>query len=84
VLYTGYLSVDSLTVRTSHGGIVTREIERHGDAVAVLPFDASSRCALVVRPLLEFVQTMEQGGVADAKLLLLLTTLRMKSPELFT
>lgn len=46
---TGYLSVERLKVRLADGALVWREIERHGDAAAVLPYDAARRCALVVR-----------------------------------
>jgi nudix-type nucleoside diphosphatase (YffH/AdpP family) len=48
-VYSGYLTVDALQVRLSDGSIVSREVERHGDAAAVLPYDRERRCALVVR-----------------------------------
>src|SRR6202167_3350019 len=48
-VYSGYLTVDALQVRLSDGAIVSREIERHGDAAAVLPYDAERRCALIVQ-----------------------------------
>jgi nudix-type nucleoside diphosphatase (YffH/AdpP family) len=47
-VYSGYLTVDALQVRLSDGSIVSREVERHGDAAAVLPYDRERRCALVV------------------------------------
>lgn len=47
--YTGYLSVDRLKVRLADGATVWREVERHGDAAVVLPYDAERRCALIVR-----------------------------------
>src|SRR5215831_8090804 len=39
------------TVRLADGQCVTREIEHHGDAVAVLAYDPSRRTALLVRQL---------------------------------
>jgi nudix-type nucleoside diphosphatase (YffH/AdpP family) len=48
-VYSGYLTVDALQVRRSDGSIVSREVERHGDAAAVLPYDRERCCALVVR-----------------------------------
>ena len=47
-VYSGYLTVDALQVRLSDGSIVSREVERHGDAAAVLPYDRERRCALIV------------------------------------
>lgn len=47
-VYSGYLTVDTLQVRLSDGSIVSREVERHGDAAAVLPYDRERCCALVV------------------------------------
>ncbi len=47
--YAGYLSIDRLKVRLADGATVWREVERHGDAAVVLPYDAQRRCALVVR-----------------------------------
>jgi nudix-type nucleoside diphosphatase (YffH/AdpP family) len=48
-LSSGYIKLDRLTIRLEGGAEVQREVESHGDAVAVLPFDAERRCALVVR-----------------------------------
>lgn len=48
-VYTGYLTVDRLQVQLADGAQVWLEVERHGDAVVVLPYDAERRCALVVR-----------------------------------
>ncbi|HZK99122.1 MAG TPA: NUDIX domain-containing protein [Caulobacteraceae bacterium] len=45
----GYITVERLRLRLADGAEVTREIERHGDAVAVLPYDAARRRALTVR-----------------------------------
>jgi nudix-type nucleoside diphosphatase (YffH/AdpP family) len=47
-VYSGYLTIDALQVRISDGSIVSREVERHGDAASVLPYDRERRCALVV------------------------------------
>jgi nudix-type nucleoside diphosphatase (YffH/AdpP family) len=49
VAYTGYLSVEKLHIRLADGSLVPREVEAHGDAAAVLPYDIGRRCALVVR-----------------------------------
>jgi nudix-type nucleoside diphosphatase (YffH/AdpP family) len=48
-VYGGYLTVERLRIRLADGAEVWRDIERHGDAVAVLPYDAERRVALVVR-----------------------------------
>jgi nudix-type nucleoside diphosphatase (YffH/AdpP family) len=47
--YAGYLTVERVLIRLADGAEVWREIERHGDAVAVLPYDAARRCAVVAR-----------------------------------
>jgi len=47
--YAGYLSIDRLKVQLADGATVWREVERHGEAAVVLPYDAQRRCALVVR-----------------------------------
>ena len=47
--YTGYLSIDRLQLQLADGATVWREVERHGNAAVVLPYDAKHRCALVVR-----------------------------------
>ena len=49
ITHTGYLTVERLRLRLADGAEVFREVESHGDAVAVLPYDAERRCALVVR-----------------------------------
>jgi len=49
VVYRGYLTVERLRIRLADEAVVTRDVERHGDAVAVLPYDAVRRCALVAR-----------------------------------
>ncbi len=45
----GYIKVDRLRLRLSSGAEIFREVEHHGAAVAVLPYDADRRVALVVR-----------------------------------
>ena len=47
VVYRGYLTVATLQLRLRDGAIVSRDIEYHGDAAAVLPYDPVRRCALV-------------------------------------
>ena len=47
--HAGYLTVERLTIRLASGGTALREIESHGHSVAVLPYDAARRCALVIR-----------------------------------
>ncbi len=49
IAHAGYLTVERLHIRLSDGATVWREVERHGDAVVVLPYDAERRCALIVR-----------------------------------
>jgi nudix-type nucleoside diphosphatase (YffH/AdpP family) len=48
-VYTGYLTVERLKVKLADGAQVWRDVQRHGDAAAVLPYDARRRCALVVQ-----------------------------------
>ena len=49
VLHRGYLTVERVRLKTAGGDEVSREVESHGDAAAVLPYDPARRCALVVR-----------------------------------
>ena len=49
VAYAGYLTVERLRLRLADGAVVSRELERHGDAAVVLPYDVDRRCALVAR-----------------------------------
>jgi len=49
VCYTGYLSVKNLRIKLASGVVVDRDVETHGDAAAVLPYDIQRQCALVVR-----------------------------------
>jgi nudix-type nucleoside diphosphatase (YffH/AdpP family) len=48
-VYSGYLTVERLQMRLADGAQVWLEVERHGEAVVVLPYDSERRCALVVR-----------------------------------
>ena len=45
----GYITVEKLRIRLATGEEVWREVERHGDSVAVLPYDPDRRVALVAR-----------------------------------
>jgi nudix-type nucleoside diphosphatase (YffH/AdpP family) len=49
VAYSGYLTVEKLRIELADGATVSRDVEAHGDAAAVLPYDSGRRCALVVR-----------------------------------
>lgn len=49
VVYKGYLTVERLRIRLADQAVVTREVESHGDAIAVLPYDPLRRCGLTVR-----------------------------------
>ena len=48
-VYSGYLTVQRLKIKVSEQVTVSREVESHGEAVAVLPYDVERRCALTVR-----------------------------------
>jgi nudix-type nucleoside diphosphatase (YffH/AdpP family) len=45
----GYVTVERLRVRLADGAEVVREVESHGDAIAVLPYDPERRTAMIVR-----------------------------------
>jgi nudix-type nucleoside diphosphatase (YffH/AdpP family) len=47
-VYEGYLTLRKATLATADGSIFMREIEDHGQACAVLPYDPQRRCALLV------------------------------------
>ena len=49
IAHAGYVTVERLRMRLTDGAEVSREVERHGDAAAVLPYDVERRSALVVR-----------------------------------
>ena len=48
-VYSGYLTVERLRVRLADGAEVWLEVEEHGEAVVILPYDAERRCALLAR-----------------------------------
>ena len=48
-LYVGWTTLRLVRLRLESGDVVDREVEDHGDAVAVLPFDPVRRTALLVR-----------------------------------
>ena len=45
----GWAKFLRLTVRLDDGHLLTRQVEHHGEAVAVLPYDPDRRTALLVR-----------------------------------
>jgi nudix-type nucleoside diphosphatase (YffH/AdpP family) len=49
IAYTGYLSVEKLRIKLASGVVVSRDIETHGNAAAVLPYDIQRHCGLVVQ-----------------------------------
>jgi nudix-type nucleoside diphosphatase (YffH/AdpP family) len=48
-LYKGWTNLSLARVRLDSGDVVDREVEDHGDAVAVLPYDPVRRTAMLVR-----------------------------------
>jgi nudix-type nucleoside diphosphatase (YffH/AdpP family) len=48
-LYEGWTSLRLVRVRLGSGEVVHREVEDHGDAVAVLPYDPVRRTVMLVR-----------------------------------
>jgi nudix-type nucleoside diphosphatase (YffH/AdpP family) len=48
-LYDGWTSLRLVRVRLDSGEVVNREVEDHGDAVAVLPYDPVRRMVMLVR-----------------------------------
>jgi nudix-type nucleoside diphosphatase (YffH/AdpP family) len=48
-LYDGWTSLRLVRVRLDSGEVVNREVEDHGDAVAVLPYDPVRRMAMLIR-----------------------------------
>lgn len=48
-VYEGYLTVLAATLAGPDGTTFRREIEHHGEAACVLPYDPERRCALLVR-----------------------------------
>ncbi|HEY0568817.1 MAG TPA: NUDIX hydrolase [Xanthobacteraceae bacterium] len=49
VLYDGWVKIIGLRIRLSGGQEVSREVEDHGRAVAVLPYDPERQTALLVK-----------------------------------
>lgn len=49
VVHSGYVELLALRIRLSDGEAIAREVEDHGRAVAVLPYDPERRTALLVR-----------------------------------
>jgi nudix-type nucleoside diphosphatase (YffH/AdpP family) len=49
VAYKGYSTIETVTVRLADGSEMTREVESHGRAVGVLPYDPVRKTALLVR-----------------------------------
>lgn len=47
-VYSGWSKIIRAALAAPDGSAFAREIEHHGDAVAVLPYDPQRRCALVV------------------------------------
>jgi nudix-type nucleoside diphosphatase (YffH/AdpP family) len=48
-LHDGWTTLRLVRVRLDSGDVIEREVEDHGNAVAVLPFDPARRTALLVR-----------------------------------
>jgi nudix-type nucleoside diphosphatase (YffH/AdpP family) len=48
-IHSGYVSVRRLRLRLADGAEVIREVESHGDAIAVLPYDPARALALIVK-----------------------------------
>src|SRR3954447_7048842 len=49
--YSGWCELYVARIRTPEGGIIKREVEDHGRAVCVLPYDPTHKRALVIRQL---------------------------------
>lgn len=50
-LYRGWSRLMKATIETDGGVVITREVEDHGHAVSVLPYDPNRRTAFLVRQL---------------------------------
>ena len=48
-IYSGYISVERVRFRLAGGVEIWRDVERHGAAAAILPYDPDRACALMVR-----------------------------------
>ncbi len=63
-LYGGWTKLFKLTIQDADA-TYTREVEDHGDAAAVLPYDPERRCALLVRLLrAPVLRAGEQAGMS--------------------
>jgi nudix-type nucleoside diphosphatase (YffH/AdpP family) len=62
-LHKGYTTLMKATLEASDGTSFWREIEHHGHACAVLPYDAARRCALLVS--LPRAPVIWDGGPAE-------------------
>ncbi len=65
VLHAGYLTVEQLKVKMADGPVVYREIEHHGDAAVVLPYDSDQRCALIAQLFRAPVLLAAGDGMSD-------------------
>ena len=61
----GYVRVERLRIRLASGEEVWREVERHGDSVAVLPYDGERGVALVARQFRAPVFDMTGGTILE-------------------
>jgi nudix-type nucleoside diphosphatase (YffH/AdpP family) len=61
--FKGFLTIHKAEIETEDGARFTREIEDHGSAAAVLPYDPVRRVALLVRQLR--APALWLGGVGD-------------------
>ncbi len=50
-LYRGWLRLAKATIETDGGAVIVREVEDHGHAVSILPYDPERRTAFLVRQL---------------------------------
>jgi nudix-type nucleoside diphosphatase (YffH/AdpP family) len=60
IVYIGYVTVERVLIRVPGGDEVWREVESHGHAVAVLPYDSARRIAYTVR--LYRIPVLVSGG----------------------
>src|ERR1043166_5904285 len=51
IAYQGWARYLIASIRLADGQIIKREIEHHGDAIAVLPYDPARKLAILVRQL---------------------------------
>lgn len=61
-VYQGYMKLERVKLRSAQGVESYREVETHGEAVAVLPYDPERRCTLLVRQFR--VPVFEKTGLA--------------------